>query len=195
MAVPKAYIHPPRRRITQSPPAPRTAPTANSLRVRHAVPLPARQVWLASRALGLDRQPTRRGRHSRDDLDPRLSFPKLFCQSKLQIVDYQFGVHLSHKITPLPPIENFSAVIGLSIVLSPPARRRLPTRSAALWPSLAALRPLSRFLCHSPLLFLPQFLLISLRPFLTLLLGEIRAVHPLVLPMPLWLIRRVVVPR
>eukprot|EP01046_Picozoa_sp_COSAG06_P073628 COSAG06_NODE_22111_length_733_cov_2.009464_2_plen_52_part_01 len=33
--------------------------------------------------------------------------------------DYQFGVHLSHKITPLPPIENFSTVIiGLSIVLS-----------------------------------------------------------------------------
>ena len=49
-------------------------------------------------------------------------------------------VHLSHKITPLPPIENFSTVIGLSIVVSraPPARRRLPTRSAALWPSLAA---------------------------------------------------------
>ena len=32
--------------------------------------------------------------------------------------DHQFGVHLSHKITPLPPIENFSTVIGLSIVLS-----------------------------------------------------------------------------
>ena len=57
---------------------------------------------------------------------------------KVCAVDYQFGVHLSHKITPLPPIENFSTVIGLSIVLSPPARRRLPTRSAALWPSLAA---------------------------------------------------------
>ena len=50
----------------------------------------------------------------------------------------QFGVHLSHTITPLPPIENFSTVIGLSIVLSPLTRRRLPTRSAALWPSLAA---------------------------------------------------------
>ena len=34
------------------------------------------------------------------------------------VYDYQFGVHLSHKITPLPPIENFSTVIGLSIVLS-----------------------------------------------------------------------------
>eukprot|EP01046_Picozoa_sp_COSAG06_P119413 COSAG06_NODE_66677_length_253_cov_4.051948_1_plen_50_part_10 len=34
------------------------------------------------------------------------------------LTDYQFGVHLSHKITPLPPIENFSTVIGLSIVLS-----------------------------------------------------------------------------
>ena len=53
--------------------------------------------------------------------------------------DYQFDVHLSHKITPLlPPVENFPTVIGLSIVLSPLARRRLPTRSAALWPSLAA---------------------------------------------------------
>jgi hypothetical protein len=61
--------------------------------------------------------------------------------------------------------------------------------------TLLLLRPLSRFLCHSPLLFLPQFLLISLRPFLTLLLGEILAEHHLVLPMPLWLIRRVVVPR
>eukprot|EP01046_Picozoa_sp_COSAG06_P062576 COSAG06_NODE_14175_length_1181_cov_36.060074_2_plen_165_part_00 len=36
--------------------------------------------------------------------------------------DYQSGVHLSHKITPLPPIENFPTVIGLSIVLSPLAR-------------------------------------------------------------------------
>ena len=33
--------------------------------------------------------------------------------------DYQFGVHLSHKITPLLPVENFPTVIGLSIVLSP----------------------------------------------------------------------------
>eukprot|EP01046_Picozoa_sp_COSAG06_P072535 COSAG06_NODE_21265_length_763_cov_1.314759_1_plen_36_part_10 len=33
------------------------------------------------------------------------------------MTDYQFGVHLSHKITALPPIENFSTVIGLSIVL------------------------------------------------------------------------------
>jgi hypothetical protein len=56
----------------------------------------------------------------------------------LSSADYQFGVHLSHKITPLPPVENFPTVIGLSIVLSPLARRRLPTRSAALWPSLAA---------------------------------------------------------
>eukprot|EP01046_Picozoa_sp_COSAG06_P042399 COSAG06_NODE_5397_length_3506_cov_144.148518_1_plen_67_part_10 len=40
--------------------------------------------------------------------------------SQLQLIDHQFGVHLSHKITPLPPIENFSTVIGLSIVLSPP---------------------------------------------------------------------------
>jgi len=37
---------------------------------------------------------------------------------RMSIDDYQFGVHLSHKITPLPPIENFSTVIGLSIVLS-----------------------------------------------------------------------------
>ena len=43
--------------------------------------------------------------------------------------DYQFGVHLSHEIAPLPPVENFPTVIGLSIVLSPLARRRLPTRT------------------------------------------------------------------
>ena len=53
-------------------------------------------------------------------------------------LDYQFGVHLSHTITPLPPVENFPTVIGLSIVLSLLAWRRLPTRSTTLWPSLAA---------------------------------------------------------
>jgi hypothetical protein len=26
-------------------------------------------------------------------------------------IGYQFGVHLSHKITPLPPVENFPIVI------------------------------------------------------------------------------------
>jgi hypothetical protein len=52
--------------------------------------------------------------------------------------DHQFGVHLSHKITPLPPVENFPTVIGLSIVRSSLARRRLPSRSPALCP-LAAL--------------------------------------------------------
>jgi hypothetical protein len=43
-------------------------------------------------------------------------------------------VHLSHKITHLPPVENFPTAIGLSIVLSPLARRRLPTRYGPLWP-------------------------------------------------------------
>ena len=44
-------------------------------------------------------------------------------------VEHQFGVHLSHKITPLPPVENFPADIGLSIVRSFLARRRLLPRS------------------------------------------------------------------
>jgi hypothetical protein len=54
-------------------------------------------------------------------------------------LDYQFGVYPSHTITPLPPVENFPTVIGLSIVCSSLARRRLPPRPPhALWPSLAA---------------------------------------------------------
>ena len=61
--------------------------------------------------------------------------------------------------------------------------------------TLLLLPPLPRFLCHPQLLFLPQLLLIPLRLLVALLLGEIRAEHHLVLPMPLWLIRRVVVPR
>ena len=32
-------------------------------------------------------------------------------------IGYQFGVHLSHKITPLPPVENFPIVIGLRCIV------------------------------------------------------------------------------
>eukprot|EP01046_Picozoa_sp_COSAG06_P055729 COSAG06_NODE_10332_length_1700_cov_2.635853_3_plen_193_part_00 len=86
---------------------------------------------LRSRSRSRSRSRLRSRSRSRSRSRPILA-PWLFGLKR----DYQFGVHLSHTVTPLPPIENFPTVIGLSIVLSPLARRRLSTRSATLWPSL-----------------------------------------------------------
>jgi hypothetical protein len=49
------------------------------------------------------------------------------------VYDHQFGVRLSHKITPLSPVENFPTVIGLLTPCAATPPTSLPPRYGPLW--------------------------------------------------------------